>query len=270
MSSTVGGTTYVSPVFEWPWSTDPRGEVRGPFAEFLTSKYSYSANAQVYCYAFFNNTDEATAYRTQRIGQLTRMTKVVEVDWKPVAPSAAPAAAAPSPEAATDSAIAKLPEGYRQRVIADVPEAKRWCETHPSINQFFDCDCFAGMYLDYRLKHADFAGMVREKATPPNTGVVYVPRVPFADLMTGGLDCTRCIQGDRIVKWAKDETRKAAAQYVAARQMSAANEKGLEECVAKQVVADFHARPTVYGDAAKGEFLDVAFRVCLRQYLRNT
>jgi hypothetical protein len=46
--------------------------------------------------------------------------------------------------------------------------------------------------------------------------------------------------------------------------------KGLEEYVAKQVVADFHARPTVYGDAAKGEFLDVAFRVCLRQYLRNT
>lgn len=154
-------------------------------------------------------------------------------------------------------------------MIAELPEAKRWCETHPSINQFFDCDCFARMYLDYRLKHAGFAGMVREKAaTPPNTGWVYVPRVPFADLMTGGLD-SPCIRDDRIVKWA-DETRKAAAQYVAAGQMSTANEKGLEECVAKQVVADFHARPTVYGDAAKGEFLDVAFRVCLRQYLRNT
>lgn len=67
VSSTVGGTTYVSPVFEWPRSIDPRGEVSGPFVEFLTSKYSYPANTRVYCYVFFNSTDEATTYWNQRI-----------------------------------------------------------------------------------------------------------------------------------------------------------------------------------------------------------
>jgi hypothetical protein len=141
--------------------------------------------------------------------------EAIHVDWK-YTPDQSGAVAKPAQAAAPEA----------------MPEGKGYCQENLILAQVFDCDCFAKMVHDYRIKHPED---VNERTGRP---------APIPNIMTK-LDCRQCVSDERITKWVTEEAQRSLANG-----WSGAQVKAITECTARTLIGDLRSEPE-FGDIAK-------------------
>jgi hypothetical protein len=186
-----------------------------------SSKYS-ALDSSTACMRF----DASAAADAKRSTVLDNMQddglKITAVEWSytpPPTPTTAPPAAPATPE---------------QAALAEIPQSKGFCEQNfPGL---FDCNCFAQAVLHYRLAH-------------PDEWIVDVDgkrRVPVHDLAVGvkyRLDCTECLDDQRLMAWARKTVSAEFGQMVMTKLMTQAQVDNYANCVAKAFPAKYRANP---------------------------
>jgi len=231
---------YVSPIFNV--SPDNATKVNPAWNQVMTSQYGITALPDLSCQGPYPRVTTADSARSKFINlvQNTMKQKVVQLDWTyagapPLAVAAAPAAppAAPSPAAAP----AVLTAADRQSAEAEVPQSKSYCEVN--YRGVFDCDCFAQAVLHHRLAHPE--EWIRD--------VDGARRPPVHDLAIGityKLDCTECLDDQRLMAWARKTVQEQFGQAVMGNRITQAQVDHYADCVAKAFPARLRASPYLH------------------------
>jgi len=185
-----------------------------------SSKYS-AIDSSAACMRFDASTAAEAKRGTLVDGMQDDGLKITNVDWSYTAP--APTAAPPA-----------TPATPEQAALAEVPQSKGFCEQN--FRGLFDCDCFAQAVVHYRLAH-------------PDEWIVDVDgkrRVPVHDLAVGvkyRLDCTECLDDQRLMAWAHKTIAEEFSQQVMTKLITQAQADTYANCVAKAFPAKFRANP---------------------------
>jgi hypothetical protein len=230
---------YVSPIFNV--APGDAMKVDPAWHQIMTSQYGITALPYKSCQGPYPSNANADSMRTQFITYIenTMKQKVVQLNWTysgaaPITVAAAPPSA---PSAAAPAAPAVLTAADKEAAQAEVPQSKGYCEQNYA--GVFDCDCFAQAVLHHRLAHPE--EWITEKA-----GNKYRP--PIHDLAIGiqyKLDCTECLDNQRLSAWARKTVEGEMSQQVMTKLITQAQVDTYANCVAKAFPGKFRATPTL-------------------------
>jgi hypothetical protein len=229
-------------------------DFKGGFSAYIGKKYGYPKDGSVDCTTFASQA-EAFSAKQQWIKPGGRIT-VIETTWSygeqasppgPAVPAGNPvAAAAPSPAAGAQQAAPPsgatrpLTASERQFAQNEMPGSKQYCESDPALAAVFDCDRFAKAVYNYRVAHPEGLTPFGHCATGGGCGVTE----PLGNLVAvGKLDCTDCLDDEKVMKWAARETDSYMTIMIANKQITDAKLKQMEVCVGQQFLARFPAKP---------------------------
>jgi hypothetical protein len=195
-------------------------DVETAWGAMATSKYSALASSTG-CMRFA----ASAAAEARRDTMLDNMRddglKITSVSWS---------YATPTPKTAAPAAPA-TPE---QSAVAEVPQSKGYCEqNYPGV---FDCNCFAQAVLHHRLAHP-------EEWIEDQDGR---RRPPVHDLAVGvqyRLDCTECLDDQRLMAWARKTVSGELSYALIAKTITQAHADAYAGCVANAFPARFRANP---------------------------
>jgi hypothetical protein len=163
--------------------------------------------------------------------------KVVQLAWTYGGVPPLTVAAPPSPPPAAPAAPAVLTAADRQAAEAEVPQSKSYCQqNYPGV---FDCDCFAQAVLHHRLAHPEEWIRDQDGARRP----------PVHDLAIGiqyKLDCTECLDDQRLAAWAQKTVAGGLTQAVMTKTITQAQVDHYADCVGKAFPARLRASPYLH------------------------
>lgn len=229
---------YVSPIF----NVRPADalKVNPAWNQVMTSQYGITALPSQSCQGPYPRDATADSARARFIAyiQTTMKQKVVELTWTyagvspvTVAPPPPPTAPPPAPPPAV------LTAADRQAAQAEIPQAKGYCQQN--YEGLFDCDCFAQAVLHHRLAHPE------EWITDQDGR----RRPPIHDLAVGiqyTLDCTECLEDERLMSWARKTVSAEFGHAVMSNGITQAKVDAYADCVAKAFPARFRANPYLH------------------------
>jgi hypothetical protein len=209
---------YVSGVMAVkPGST---ADVETAWRAMVSAKYSALASSTG-CTAFA----ASDAAESKRATMLDNMQddglKITNVAWSYTAPP--PTSASPA-----------APATPGQTALAEVPQSKGYCEQNYA--GLFDCDCFAQAVLHHRIAHPDEWIADQDGKRRP----------PVHDLAAGvqyRLDCSECLDDQRLMAWARKTVSAEFAHAVIAKAITQTKVDAYADCVAKAFPAKFRANP---------------------------
>jgi hypothetical protein len=230
---------YVSPIF----LVQPAdaSKVNPAWNQVMTSQYGITALPYQSCQGPYPRDIIADSARSQFIGfiQHSMQQQVVELSWtygdaSPVRVVHPPALSASSPPS---NVPAVLTTADRQAAEAEVAQSKGYCEQN--YRGLFDCDRFAQAVLHHRLAHPEEWVVSNDERYRP----------PIHDLAIGiqfKLDCTECLDDQRLMMWARQKVTGELSQQVLSGLISQAKVDAYAECVAKGFPARFRADPYLH------------------------
>jgi len=229
-------TAYVSPVFDAPPAEAPK--VNPAWNQVMTSKYGITALPYLSCQGPFPSGHYADSVRSTFIAymQNSMEQKVVQLDWTyanvgPLAIAPPPPQPAPPPAAAP----AVMTEAKRQSAQAGVANSKSYCAQNYSGGQL-DCDCYAQSVFKHRLAHP-------EEWITDRDGSRWVPDHDLAVGIQHRLDCTECLEDQRLTAWARKTIHDGFTQQVMTGAITQAKADAFADCVAKGFPARWRANP---------------------------
>jgi hypothetical protein len=230
---------YVSPIFNV--APADAMKVNPAWNQVMTSQYGITALPYQSCQGPYPRNTTADSMRTQFITYIenTMKQKVVQLNWtyNGAAPITVAAAPASPPPATAPAAPAVITAADKQAAQAEVPQSKAYCEQNYA--GIFDCDCFAQAVLHHRLAHPEEWEVLKmgEKRRPP-----------VHDLAIGiqyKLDCTECLDDQRLSTWARKTVEGEMSQQVMTKLITQAQADKYADCVAKAFPGKLRATPTL-------------------------
>ena len=229
---------YVSPIFNV--APGDAMKVNPAWNQVMTSQYGITALPSQSCQGPYPSNAIADTTRTRFITYIenTMKQKVVPLDWtfNGAAPITVAAAPASPPPAAAPAAPAVITAADKQAAQAEVPQSKAYCEQNYA--GVFDCDCFAQAVLHHRLAHPeewikDMDGQRRPPVHDLAIGIQYK------------LDCTECLDDQRLSTWARKTVEGEFTQQVMSKLITQAQADAYANCVAKAFPGRLRATPTL-------------------------
>ena len=230
---------YVSSIFKAE-QTD-QAKMNTSWHQLMTTQYGITALPYQSCQGAYPSDHYADSVRTAFITfiETSRKEKVVQVDWTWNGAKAITVVAQAPPPPPPPPPPAVLTDADRQAAEAEMPQSKAYCEQN--YKGVFDCDCFARAVLHHRLAHPE--EWVGEKASTSKH------RPPVHDLAVGvtfQLDCSECLDDQRLRTWARNTVIGELSQQVMIKQITQARADAYADCVSKAFPGKWHASPLLH------------------------
>ena len=230
---------YVSPLFRAEQAD--QAKMNTAWHQVMTTQYGITALPYQSCQGAFPRDETADTIRTKFITLIekTMKQKLVQVDWTWNSAKAVTVVAQAPPPPPPPPPPAVLTDADRLAAEAEMPQSKGYCEQN--YKGVFDCDCFAKAVLHHRLTHPD--EWVGYKGSTTKS------RPPLHDLAVGvryQLDCSECLEDQRLVAWARTTVIGELRELVMTKLITQARADAYADCVAKAFPSKWHASPLLH------------------------
>jgi hypothetical protein len=230
---------YVSPIFRAEQAD--QAKMNTAWHQVMTTQYGITALPYQSCQGAYPSDRNADSMRTQFISFIEdkMKQKVVQLDWTWNGAKAITVVAQAPPPPPPPPPPAVLTDADRKAAEAEMAQSKAYCEQN--YKGVFDCDCFARAVLHHRLSHPD--EWVGDKGSTSKS------RPPVHDLAVGvtyQLDCSECLDDQRLSAWARNTVSGELSQQVMTKLITQAKADAYADCVAKAFPAKWHASPMLH------------------------